>query len=138
MVLTKKHRAYFKAAKAVSELSDFNKVHIGAVAVCNHRIISSACNSLKTNPLQKRYNKYRFTADEGKHTLHAEVACLLPLISQDIDFNRVSLYIYRQHKNGNPALAKPCPSCMALIRDLGIKNIYYTGNNSFVQEDLVY
>ncbi|MGN0246519.1 MAG: hypothetical protein ACI4DK_11250 [Lachnospiraceae bacterium] len=135
MELTKSHKAYFKAAKAVSELSDFKRVNVGAVAVYGHRIISSGCNSLKTNPTQKKYNIYRFEGDVGAHTIHAELQCLLPLMdNKDIDFSRVSLYIYRQHKNGKLALARPCPSCFQMIKDLGIKKIWYSTEDGYACE----
>ena len=137
MELTKSHRTYFKAAKAVSELSDFNRVRMGCVAVYSHRIISSGTNSTKTNPLQKKYNIHRFDVDCG-HTLHAESQCLLPLVGRkDIDFSRVSLYIYREHKDKTLALARPCKSCERLIRDLGIKKVYYTGSGSYIFENFV-
>jgi deoxycytidylate deaminase len=136
--ITKSHRAYFKAAKSMSELSNFKQHHIGAVAVYGHKIISSGCNSYKTNPMQKRLNIHRFDADTPA-TLHAELSCLLPLISRkDIDFSNVSLYIYREYKNGELALARPCASCEALIRSLGIRNIYYTGNRSYISEEIIY
>lgn len=135
---TKSHRAYFKAAKAISELSDFPRVKIGCCAVYKHKIISSGCNSLKTNPTQKRLNIHRFDADTPA-TIHAELSCLLPLINRkDIDFGNVSLYIYREFKTGELALSKPCASCEALIRSLGIRNIYYTGNKSYVSEEIIY
>ena len=138
MKLTKSHRAYFKAARAISELSDFPKVKIGCCAVYKHKIISSGCNSTKTNPIQKRLNAYRFDADTPA-TIHAELSCLLQLINRrDIDFSDVSLYIYREYKNGRLALSKPCPSCMALIRELGIRRIYYSGNDSYISEELLY
>ena len=138
MQLSKSHRAYFKAAKAVSELSDFKQHHIGAVAVSKHKIISSGYNSNKTNPIQKRFNAHRFDVD-SRHTVHAELHCLLPLINRkDINFSDVSLYIYRRHKSGELALARPCASCEALIRSLGIRNIYYTGNNSYINEEFIY
>lgn len=138
MDLTKSHKAYFKAAKAMSELSDFKQHHIGCVAVSGHKIISSGYNSRKTNPIQKRLNAHRFDVDTN-HTVHAELSCLLPLINrQDINFSDVSLYVYREYKNGKPALSRPCPSCMALIRELGIKKIYYSGDNSYINEELTY
>lgn len=138
MKLTKSHKAYFKAAKAVSELSDFPRVSVGCVAVCGHKIISSGYNSMKTNPTQKKLNIHRFDVDTPA-TIHAEVAALLPLINRrDINFNDVSLYIYREYKNGNPALSKPCPSCLALIRQLGIRRLYYSGDNSYINEELIY
>ena len=138
MELSKSHRAYFKAAKVISELSDFKQHHIGAVVVYKHKIISSGCNSNKTNPKQKRLNAHRFEADTPA-TLHAELAALLPLINRkDIDFSGVSLYLYREHKDGDLALAAPCPSCRALIRSLGIRNIYYTGDRSYISEEIIY
>lgn len=139
MTLTKKHRSYFKAAKAVCELSDFEySKRTGCVAVYGHRIISSGTNRYKTNPLQKKYNTYRFNADAGEHTLHAEIQCLLPLINRkDIDFNKVSLYVYREYKDQTLALSRPCMSCEKLIRSLGIKKIYYTGYGSYISENFV-
>lgn len=138
MNITKSHRAYFKAAKAVSEMSDFKQQHIGCVAVSGHKIISSGYNSCKTNPMQKRFNKHRFDVDTP-HTVHAELACLLPLIQRkDINFSDVSLYIYREHKSGELAISRPCASCEALIKSLGIRNIYYTGNKSYISEEIIY
>lgn len=138
MNITKSHRTYFKAAKVVSELSDFKQHHIGCIAVAKHKIISSGYNSCKTNPMQKRLNIHRFDADTPA-TLHAELSCLLPLINRkDINFSDVSLYIYREYKNGDLALSRPCASCEALIRSLGIRNIYYTGNKSYISEEIIY
>lgn len=137
MKLTKSHKAYFKAAKAISELSDFPKVKIGCCAVYKHKIISSGCNSIKTNPTQKRLNIYRFDADTPA-TIHAEISCLLPLINRkDINFRDVSLYVYREYKNGELALARPCPSCMRLITELGIRHIYYTNLGRFSHEEIL-
>lgn len=138
MHLSKSHRAYFKAAKAMAELSDFKQFHIGCVAVSGHKIISSGYNSYKTNPMQKRLNVYRFNVDTN-HTVHAELSCLLPLINRrDIDFSNVSLYIYREHKSGELALARPCKSCFELIKKLGIRDIYYSNENGFSHEEIIY
>ena len=138
MYLSKSHRAYFKAAKAISELSDFPRVKIGCCAVYKHKIISSGCNSLKTNPKQKYLNTHRFSADTPA-TIHAELACLLPLMNRkDIEFSDVSLYIYREYKSKELALARPCASCEALIKSLGIRNIYYTGSQSYISEEIIY
>lgn len=138
MHLSKSHRAYFKAAKAMAGLSDFKQFHIGCVAVSGHKIISSGYNSYKTNPMQKRLNAYRFSLDTN-HTVHAELSCLLPLINRrDIDFSNISLYIYREHKSGDLALARPCKSCFELIRKLGIRDIYYSNENGFSHEEIIY
>lgn len=138
MHLTKKDRAYFNIAKEMSKLSDFPRVQVGACAVYKHKVISTGCNSQRTSPLQKKYNKYRFTV-ETPHTCHAETSCLKPLIGRkDIDFKNVDLYIYRSYKNGNPGLARPCDSCFNLIQDLGIRNIYYSNEGGFSHEEIIY
>jgi deoxycytidylate deaminase len=137
MELTKKDRAYFNIAKEVSKLSDFPRVQIGTCAVYKHKVISTGCNSQRTSPLQKKYNQYRFTVDTN-HSCHAEISCLKPLIGRkDIDFKNIELYIYREYKNGQPGIARPCPSCMRLISELGIKHIYYTNSGGFSHEEIL-
>ena len=138
MKLSKSHKTYFKAARAISELSDYKQHHLGCVAIYRHKIISSGFNSNKTNPVQKRLNICRFT-EETPHTLHSEVSCLLPLISRgDIDFSCVQLYIWRNHTDGTPALARPCKSCMQLIKELGIRHVYYTNEGGYSHEEIIY
>ena len=138
MELSKAHRAYFAAAKAVSKMSDFPRVAVGAVVVQGHRIISSGYNSCKSDPVQKQYNKYRFSEDTPA-SIHAEVMALKGLMNRDdIDFKNVSLYVYRESKSGKLAMAKPCASCDALIKDLGIRHVYYTGNQSYIYEEKIY
>ena len=137
MKITKTRRAYFAAAKAMAQLSDFPRVAVGTIAVYKHRIISSGHNSQKTAPLQKKYNVYRFSEDTI-HSVHSELACLKPLIGRkDIDFKHVDLYVYRIGKNNTTLLARPCPSCMKLITDLGIRNIYYTTNTGYSHENIL-
>lgn len=132
--MTRKQKSFFDAAKAVSESSEFPKVHIGCVITeGNHRIISSGCNSTKTHPLQKQLNKERFEVD-SVHSLHAEVSALLPLMKEDIDFSKVEVYTHRNYANGKIAMARPCPSCMKLIKDLGVKKIHYTTADGYAYE----
>lgn len=137
MELTKKDRAYFNIAKEVSKLSDFPNIKIGCCAVYKHKVISTGFNTQRTSPIQKKYNRHRFTEDT-KHACHAELSCLKPLIGRkDIEFKNIKLYVYRQYKDGNPALSRPCPSCMKLITELGIKNIYFTNDGGFSHEKII-
>lgn len=139
MKLTKSRRTYFKIAKTLAEMSDFPKVKIGCVIVYGHHLISSGFNTLKTAPIQKQFNIYRFSEDEpATHSLHAEIVALKPLIGRkDIEFKNIELYIYRQYKNGEPAPARPCESCMALIRKLNIRHLYYTNNGGYSHEEIL-
>ena len=128
---------FFNMAKNASKFSDFPKQKIGAVAVYKNRIIATGYNVVKENPLQKYYNKYRgFDTDTAKNMLHAEMMCILRIKELDMDYYKVHIFVYRELKDGSLALAKPCPACMQAIKDLGIKNIHYTGKDSFIYEKL--
>lgn len=132
--MTKKQKSFFDAAKVVSTMSNFDRVHIGCVVTDGrHRIISSASNSNKTHPLQKQLNRERFNLDTI-HSLHAETAALLPLMKENIDFSRVEIYTHRNVKDGSLAMARPCASCMRLIKELGIRKIWYTTPDGYACE----
>ena len=120
-------------ARAASFMSDCPQHHLGAVLAYGNKVIAVGWNSTKTNPLQKELNKERnFTDNEAKNNgaIHAELACLLNVKYMDIDYSKACLYIYREHKDGHPALAKPCAACARAIRERGIKpkNVIYTTN----------
>lgn len=132
--MTKKQKSFFDAAKVISKSSEFPRVHIGCIVTDTHRIISSGCNSTKTHPLQRKLNKERFDTDSSRHSLHAEVSALLPLIKEDIDFSKVEVYTHRNYANGKNAMSRPCPSCMKLIKNLGIKKIHYTTFDGYASE----
>lgn len=127
---------YFKMAKNVSELSDFKKFHLGAIMVYKNKVIAAEYNTTKTNPLQKEYNKLR--GFEEEHTndgaIHSEMACLIRTRNMNIEWHKVSIFIYRQHKDDTLAYCRPCPACMKAIKDRGIKKIYYTTENGFAYE----
>lgn len=136
--MNKRDMAFFNAAKAVSEMSDFPKQHVGCVVTDGHRIISSGYNSIRTHPIQKKLNRERFSQD-SMHSLHAEAMALIPLINKnDINWKKCKLYVYRELKNGELGNSRPCPSCQKLIKSLGIKNIFYTSPDGYIEERLVY
>ena len=127
---------YFDKARQVATISDYQKYHIGCVAVYQGQVIGLGCNCNKTHPKQKFYNKYRNPSDTLLPKLHAEINCLNQIRNLDINFSKVKLYIYRIRKDQPFGLARPCPSCMAAIKDLGIKEIYYTTNDGYSYEKL--
>lgn len=125
--MTNREKRFFNIAREISYLSDFKGPHVGAVVVEKNRILSTGHNSAKTRPLQHRYNIYRKFEDYDNSCAkeHAEIAALSPLIGKEIDWKKVSIFIYRELKNGKAACSKPCAACSKLIKDLEIKNIYY-------------
>ena len=135
-MLNKSDYRYFTKAKMVACVSDYGKTHVGCVAVYQRRVIGLGCNCNKTHPIQKFYNRYRIQEDFMLPKLHAEINCLNQLKNQNINFSKLKLYIYRTRKDQKHGMARPCPSCMAAIRDLGIKNIYYSTDLGFAYERL--
>lgn len=125
---------YFDKAKKAAAISDFNKIQIGCVAVYQGNIIGVGCNLNKTHPIQKFYNRYRTPSESMLPKLHAEINCINSIKHFDINFPKVKLYIYRIRKDRPCGLSRPCPSCMAAIKDLGIRDVYYTTNDGYVYE----
>ena len=132
-MLTKSDMNYFKKASKIAEVSDFDKINIGCIAVYQGQVIGVGFNTNKTHPIQKKYNRYR-NGEDFIPKLHAEINCLNSIRHLDINFTKVKLYIYRKRKTAKYGMCRPCPSCMAAIKDLGIKNIYYTTNDGYVYE----
>lgn len=133
-MITKSDYNFFTKARKVATISDYYKIHIGCVAVYQGAVIGIGCNCNKTHPMQKKYNKYRVLSDSMLPKLHAEISCLNSIQHLGINFSKVKLYIYRIRKDQPFGLARPCPSCMAAIKDLGIRDIYYTTNDGYVYE----
>ena len=129
---------YFQKARQAAEISDYKRTHVGCVAVYQGNIIGIACNTNKTHPMQKYYNRYRYHPQTSYFypKLHAEINCISSIRHLDINFSKVKLYIYRIRKDQPFGLSRPCPSCMAAIKDLGIRHIYYTTNDGYAYEEV--
>jgi len=113
MVLMTYSDRHMQIAKAMSFQSTF-RVRIGAVAIRKKNIISVGHNKIKTHPLISR-NNYR--------KLHAEVSCI---VGGDRDQLRgATMYVYRQDLNGELAMCKPCLMCQAILKEAGIKEVFY-------------
>ena len=139
MKFYKQQLKFFEKAAEVAKSSNFNKHHLGCVAVLKNKVIAASSNKLKTHPLQAEFDKYRnFECEsdlQNMHSLHAEIACL-SMIKQNIDYKDLELYIVRIRKNGEYGLVRPCNSCMNLIMKRGIKKIYYSTNGGFAFENI--
>ena len=132
---------YFKFAREASMNATYTGSHrfspmIGAVAIYKGSIVATAWNTNKTSPLQARYNMYRFNADTPDKC-HAEVSLIQKIrwkFGDSIDWSKLYIYLYREYKNGALAPSRPCPSCMAMLQELGVKKIYYTTDSGFAEE----
>lgn len=135
-MLTNADYRHFDKAKRVAAVSDYKKVQVGCVAIYQGQVIAIGCNCNKTHPTQKYYNKYRIESEELLPKLHAEINCLNQLKHLSVNYSKVKLYIYRLRKDAPYGMGRPCPSCMAAIKDMGIKDIYYTTDSGFAYERL--
>lgn len=125
---------YFAAAEKAADISIDFSVAIGAVITDNGRIIAVGNNTRRTHPLQQHYA--RQVNLPHKIYLHAEIHA----IAQAKTFRnltRPEIFVFRKYKNGDLAMARPCPICMAAIKDAGITKIHYTTCDGFVTEHLV-
>lgn len=117
-----------------------SRVQLGCVAVYHGAVLAKGCNTDKTHTNQAKYNYLRYDEDRGSRyyppKAHSEVSVLSRIRYLDIDFSRVTLFIAREYKSGAPALARPCPSCMALIKEFGIRTICYTTDSGYAIEHL--
>lgn len=132
-MIKKNDLKYFEHARQTSELSDFQRVHIGCVAVHKNKIIASGFNSNRTHPLQARLNQFR-NKEILNHTIHAEVSCLSHIWNSEFPWDKVKLYVYRGRRDMRKGMSRPCPACMAAIRQLGIREIYYTTTDGYAYE----
>lgn len=138
-MISKSDTKYFEKARSIALVSDFKKTHVGCVAVYQNSIIGIGCNTNKTHPMQKKYNMYRknrYLSETFVPKLHAEINCISAIRHMNIDFSRVKLFVYRIRNDQPFGIARPCPSCLAAIKDLGIRNIYYTTNEGYAHEKI--
>jgi deoxycytidylate deaminase len=129
----KQSRGY-ELARIASLKSSFHRCHTGAVAIYGNKVLAYGWNSDKNSLLQARYNTLtnRFDIYEHKSSIHAEMMVVDKIKYLDIDFSKVRIYVWRG--KDVPLLSKPCVACERALRDLGIRRVFYTGNNSFIEE----
>ena len=133
--MIKREKKYFDLAKATAKCSEHPEFHIGAVLINKKQIISVSFNLIKSHPLQKKLNRYRFKPhDRSKDFLHAELAAICKANVHSL--RGASLYVYREDKNGIISCCRPCPACMTKIKEVGIKHIYYTIKDGFCHEQI--
>lgn len=132
---------YFKFARAAAKFSDYHGTRsapaIGAVAVYKGSIVAEACNTNKTSTLQARYNVYRYEPADTPCKAHCETQLIQRLrwkFGDSLDWSKLHIYLYREYKDGSLAPSRPCPSCMAMLRDFHIKKVMYTTEDGYVEE----
>lgn len=135
------NKRYFKFAREAAQWADYQGTRsapaIGAVAIYKGSLVAEAWNTNKTSPLQARYNVYRYEPADTPCKAHCETQLCQRLrwkFGDNIKWDKVEIYLYREYKDGSLAPSRPCPSCMAMLKDFGIKKIYYTTEDGYAEE----
>jgi tRNA(Arg) A34 adenosine deaminase TadA len=100
-------------AKNVAKTSE-HRYPMAAVIVHNGKPISVGINQIKTHP------------DAPRNGLHAE--CHAIKCSGKYDLAGATIFVYRQKRNGEVGMARPCPDCLKILKEKGFKYMYYTTN----------
>lgn len=115
---------FFDLAKRIASKSDHHLHKLGCVIVKKNRIISMGWNEMKTH--SKSNHPWKF--------VHAEFKAILNVDPEELKGS--TAYIYREHKDGSPALSKPCPHCLHALESVGIKKICYSTYGAYHEEKL--
>lgn len=105
---------HFRLAKSIALRSD-HRVKIGAVLVNKGQVLNVGHNRVgKTHP---KYPWY----------LHAEMDSCLGIHRADLTGSTV--YLFRANRLGTVLNCRPCGTCQTLLKELGIRAVYYTTGN---------
>lgn len=118
-----RQRRYLNMAKKASERSDHHSHKMGCVIARGNDILGVGFNLTKTHP--RSPHKFK--------SIHAE---FMASINAGYDIKGATVYVFRQHKNGDWAMSRPCPYCWKFLMDMGVKDVVYSFEGSFVQEQI--
>ena len=135
-MISKQKLKFFNTAELLARASSY-KWQIGAVITQSGKIISSGIASDKTHPTQYKHNLSTGRLSNGwGQRLHAEFIAILRLPRNHNINNKTSLYVVRVLADGRRSMARPCVTCMSLIKEKGITNVYYTTPEGYVYEHI--
>ena len=109
---------FIKKAFEVAKNSQY-KVHHGAVLAKSGKELRSGCNQNRPVRFLNKYHRYA--------SLHAEVRVLLNITKETT--NGADIYVARISGDNNMAMSRPCPMCLHMASEMGIRRIFYTIDN---------
>jgi deoxycytidylate deaminase len=94
-------------------LRSSHKYHVGAVLTRGNKVVSFGTNQPKTHPQSYCFWK----------TIHAEADALLGVPLSESKGG--TMFVVRITRTGLLATSRPCQACFAMLRDYGVKKVYY-------------
>lgn len=125
--ISAKDMRYFNQAVKVAGNSQCRYSH-GSIIRRGKTVVASACNVIKTHPVQQRYSSHVCS-------IHAEAAAVIKAKSNTIG---TVCYSVRIRPDGTLAISKPCPSCRSVLIDAGIRDVVYFDGNFIVKERITH
>jgi deoxycytidylate deaminase len=113
-----------KLAKKLASKSTHYRYRMSAIVFKRSNILNVGWNCIKTHP----------RSNDPYHMIHAELSAILGLEEQDLD--GASILVYRLRNNGSSGLARPCATCEAMLRNLGLSKVYYSTEKELKSYDL--
>jgi len=95
-----------------------------------NNVIGQGVNDYKrSHPLMKKF-AIEAGESEEKVFMHAELAAVLSAGRKKIH----KILVQRFDSNGDPVLAKPCPTCQKMLKAFDVKVVQYTTENGIATE----
>lgn len=113
--------------RIVKDKSDHKYHKLSAVLLYKGRPINFGFNSLRTDPKIKKYSQVK--------AMHAEMSVIFGVKNKEI-LKHCTMVIFREDREGNPAMAKSCDSCETIMREYGIKKVIYSTKDGWIKETL--
>lgn len=113
---------YFDIAKRQALKSNHNDFKHGAVIIKKNRVLAVGYNQNKTHTRSLHSHRH----------IHAEMAAAFKLSLKALE--NATIYVWRAHHDGSNAMSRPCPSCLKILTQVGIKRMVYSTNQGYAEE----
>lgn len=97
---------------------EMRQFHVCAIYL-RGRMLSLACNSIKTHPVVKKYSYHENAA------VHSEIRAMLKLGYRE-DYHKLDIAVLRIDMNNRLNDSCPCVGCTHMIQSLGFRNVFHT------------
>ena len=127
--MTRPRRFIRIASRAALEADPRCPFRVGAAVARGKRLISTGACTIKTHP---RNPKLR--AKTTRTQACAEFVAIIRALKQLSSLKNCSIYVTRLRKGGlTLTLAKPCSVCQGYMREVGIRNIFFTDQSGDIR-----
>jgi len=119
MKIKGRHKRCIELARKVAETSLFRSFRHGAILIRSGSFLSAAPNEIGFSHLGARF---RNTPSNAR--MHAEINCVTGLPrSMTVG---ATMYVVRIGRDGKFRLSKPCDMCIAVLKFVGVKRVFYS------------